>query len=83
MAIPFLPSNQIQPTYNILHPPITFPEIEKHKLRKFVNYFSKRWLNQVNLEELSIFDTISNTNNGAESYHAKLKAKFHTSHPRI
>ena len=40
MAIPFLPSNQIQPTYNILNPPITFPEIEKHKLRKFVIYFT-------------------------------------------
>ena len=46
-----------------------------------MNYFTKRWLNQVNPEELSIFDTISNTN--AESYHAKLKAKFHTSHPRV
>ena len=34
MSILFLP------TYNILNPPITFPEIEKHKLRKFVMYFT-------------------------------------------
>ena len=83
MAIPFLPSTLIRPTYNLLNPPMTLGSAEKDNLDKLKRYFNKRWLCQVRPEELFIFEAKSTTNNGAESYHAKLKATVQTGHPRI
>ena len=62
---------------------MTLTSREKDSLDKLKRYFTKRWLCQVRVEELSIFDAKSTTNNGAESYHAKLKAIVQTGHPRI
>ena len=57
--------------------------LDTQNLKKLKQYFRRRWLNQVTVEELSIFDLTITTNNGAESYHSKLKSIIHTSHPRI
>ena len=46
-------------------------------------YIKKYWLTHISPEELSIFELSISTNNGAESYHSKLKARIRTSHPRI
>ena len=73
MAIPFLPSDLIHPTYSLLQIP-TIPEIEKLKLDNFLKYFKRFWLTQVKPSELSILELENGTNNGAESYHAHLKA---------
>ena len=83
MAIPFLPSTLIQPTYSLLNSPTTLTDTDMINLVKLRRYFTKRWLCQVSTEELSVFDTKSTTNNGAKSYHAKLKTRAQTGHPRI
>ena len=83
MAIPFLPSTLIRPTYSLLDSPTTLTDTDMINLDKLKRYFAKRWLCQVSTEELSVFDTKSTTNNGAESYHAKLKTRVQTGHPRI
>ena len=83
MAIPFLPSTLIQPTYNLISTPKTLNDTEKANIDKLKRYFTNRWLGQVSSDELSIFDAKSTTNNGAESYHAKLKTRVQTIHPRI
>ena len=83
MAIPFLPSTLIQPTYSLLNSPTTLTDTDRVNLDKLKRYFTKRWLCQVSPEELSVFDIKSTTNNGAESYHAKLKTRIQAGHPRI
>ena len=83
MAIPFLPSTLIQPTYSLLDSPTTLTDTDMINLDKLKRYFAKRWLCQVSTEELSVFDTKSTANNGAESYHAKLKTRVQAGHPRI
>ena len=72
MAIPFLPSDLIQETYNLLKSP-DLPVANKIQLENFKKYFRKRWLGQTSAEELSIVESDITTNNGAESYHVKLK----------
>ena len=53
------------------------------RLEKLKKYFKKRWLNQISPEELSIHEINVSTNNGAESYHSKIKSKMRCNHPRI
>ena len=72
MAIPFLPSDLIQETYDLLKSP-DLPVANKIQLENFKKYFRKRWLGQTSAEELSIVESDITTNNGAESYHVKLK----------
>ena len=59
------------------------PVANKIQLENLKKYFRKRWLGQISIEELSIFESDITTNNGAESYHAKLKGRIICSHPRI
>ena len=82
MALPFLPSSIIRQTYALLKKP-EFLLNESFKLNKLLKYFKKRWLNHIDSEELSTYNSDVTTNNGAESYHAKLKAIIKTAHPRI
>ena len=82
MAIPFLPSDLIHSTYSVLELP-SLQQEDKLKLDNFLKYFKRYWLNQVTPSELSVFELENGTNNGAESYHARLKSLFKTAHPRI
>ena len=82
MALPFLPCDLIHPTYSCLQLP-ELQQNEKRKLEGFLNYFRKYWLTLITPGELSIFELENYTNNGAESYHAKLKSLFKSSHPRV
>ena len=50
------------------------------RLEKLKKYFKKHWINQISPEELSIHDINVSTNNGAESYHSKLKSKMRLNH---
>ena len=83
MAIPFLPSPLISPTFNFLLIPTSIQNVEMLKLEKLRNYCQKRWIRQISPEELSIYEINIATNNGAESYHSKLKSIIRTCHPRI
>ena len=82
MAIPFLPSSLINPTFGFLQIP-TLEQTEMVKVEKLKKYFQKRWLSQIKPEELSIYEINITTNNSAESYHSKLKSIIKTGHPRI
>ena len=82
MAIPFLPAGLIIPTYSLIETP-ALPADQMSKLEKLKNYFKKRWLNQRPAEELSVNEINIATNNGAESYHSKLKTRMRCNHPRI
>ena len=75
MAIPILPCDLIHSTYSVLQTPALQP-IDKWKLDSFLRYFEKQWLKQVNPS----FDLENGTNNGPESYHARLKCLIN---PRI
>ena len=75
MAIAFLPADLIIPTYNLIETP-TLPVDHLLKLEKLKKYFRKRWLNQIPHEELSVYEINITTNNGAESYHSKLKSRI-------
>ena len=66
MAIPFLPSDLIQETYNLLKSP-DLPVANKIQLENLKKYFRKRWLGQISAQELSIFESDITTNNGAEA----------------
>ena len=77
MAIPFLPTNLIQQTCNLLQSPVLLGN-KNLQLENLKKYFKKRWLGQVNAEEISILDSDITTNNGTESYHAKLKGESST-----
>ena len=56
------------------------------RVQEFVTYeepWRKHWLIKKTSEELSVYNLNIATNNGAESYHSKLKARIKTRHPRI
>ena len=82
MAIPFLPEALIIPTYTLIETP-TLPVDHLLKLEKLKKYFRKQWLNKISPEELSVYEINISTNNGAESYHSKLKSRIRCNHPRI
>ena len=82
MAIPFLPAALIAPTFTLIEIPAV-PTEDVPRLEKLMKYFKKRWLHQISPEELSIHDITISTNNGAESYHSKLKSRIRCNHPRI
>ena len=76
MAIPFLPAIFANfANFTFLESPTTLPVTEEIKVEKLKKYFKKRWLGYRNPEELSIFEAHYSTNNGAESYHSKLKGR--------
>ena len=82
MALPFLPASLISPTFNLISTP-SLDGSEALMVGKLKKYIKKYWLTHISPEELSIFELSISTNNGAESYHSKLKARIRTSHPRI
>ena len=50
---------------------------------KLKRYIQRRWIYQVSSEELSIWHHGISTNNGAESYHGRLKSLIKCKQPRI
>ena len=53
------------------------------RFTKFKRYIEKQWIRRTPANELSIFNAIQTTNNGAEIYHAKLKSEVVVKQPRI
>ena len=82
MAIPFLPASLIRATYAFLQVP-DLTNLESGKLEQIRKYFKKRWITQIDPEEIFIYEAGITTNNAAESYHEKLKSIIKTPHPRI
>ena len=53
------------------------------RFTKFKRYIEKQWIRRTPANELSTFNAIQTTNNGAEIYHAKLNSKVVVKQPRI
>ena len=53
------------------------------KLKKFKRYYKQQWLTRIGPSQLSVFTSKLTTNNGAESYHAKISNIFQCNHPNI
>ena len=84
MALPFLPSDTIQSVFvEITVPGPNLTENQFVNFAKLKRYIQRRWINQVSSEELSIWNHGNLTNNGAESYHGRLKSIIKCNHPRI
>ena len=52
-------------------------------IKKFERYYQKHWLTRIGPSQLSIFTSKVPTNNGAESYHAKINQTIKCNHPNI
>lgn len=77
-SLPLLPKQHILSVFEILEQKV-FPDmtsINKKKTKKFKKYVRKNWMPATVLETLSVFGEEFKTNNGAESWHAKLKEEF-------
>ena len=53
------------------------------QIEKFKRYYKQQWLTRIGPSQLSVFTSKSTTNNGAESYHAKIGNIFKCNHPNI
>ena len=84
MALPFLPTDSISSTYNLIKTQyLELPNDEIAKVQRMGNYIKRQWIDKVLSEELSIWDQEMSTNNGAENYHRRLKSIIKTNKPRI
>ena len=84
MSLPFLPPDEIQPTYEQINTQNL--NLEKHQMdsvEKLKLFVRRRWINQVLPEELSVWHQKMATNNGAENYQGRLKSLIKCSKPRI
>ena len=83
MSLPFLPEEEIRPTYLAIHLPlIGLTESELQICATFKSYFSKVWI-EASAPSISVFYYEFNTNNGAESYHNCLNSYIKNSHPNV
>jgi hypothetical protein len=84
MSLPLLPSENMFPTWNVLEQQfIDLEVVDQLKLTQFKEYFRNQWINGFHPTELAVQDYESATNNGAESFHSKLKFLIKVSHPNI
>ena len=65
MTIPFLAAYLINPTHTYLQTPI-LGNSDMIKLQKLKKYFKKRWLNEIEPGELSVYNLDISTDNAAE-----------------
>ena len=83
MSLPFLPEELIPTTFDLLDTYSHIVQEDDNRFRKLKTYLRKQWIIKTPANELSIYKSNQTTNNGAEIYHAKLKAEIVVSHPRI
>ena len=82
MTLPLLPSEHIAPTFDDITSEFESLTI-KENIVLFQRYYKKQWLKRIGPLQLSIFACNVTTNNGAESYHAKISKNFKSNHPNI
>ena len=82
MALPFLLEEEIRPTFLEINLELNgLTDEELQLVNSFKKYFTKTWIN--GSENLSVFYNEVTTNNGAESYHNKLRSYLKLIHPNI
>ena len=84
LAQPLLPPEEIEPTFN---QPILLPlhvsTAQTSRIDLLKRYLKRTWIKNTSSIKLYVYHAETTTNNGAESYHKKLKTNFKTPHPRI
>ena len=85
MALPFLPPDTILQIFNQIDTlDLNLQDDElMNKVKKIKLYVKRQWIDRLPPEELSIWDQEMTTNNGAESYHGRLKSLIKCNKPRI
>ena len=84
MNLPLLPSEHIEHTFDYLTSTfVSFTLSENIQIEKFKRYYKHQWLTRIGPSQLSVFKSKVTTNNGAESYHAKINKNFKSNHPNI
>ena len=84
MNLPLLPSEHIEHTFEYLTSTfVSFTLSENIQIEKFKRYYKHQWLTRIGSSQLSVFKSKVTTNNGAESYHAKINKNFKSNHPNI
>ena len=84
LALPLLPPEEIEPTFNqliLLSLHVSTAQTSRIDLLK--RYLKRTWIKNTSSIELSVYHAETTTNNGAESYHKKVKTYIKTPHPRI
>ena len=76
MAIPLLPSGLIKGAFKVLLRTRikSLNKVDTQNFNRFRRYMQRQWARKVKPENLSVFKCDQQTNNGAESFHAWLKA---------
>ena len=77
-----LPSEHIAPTSDDITSEFESLTIQEN-IVLFQRYYKKQWLKRIGPLQLSIFACNVTTNNGVESYHAKISKKFKSNHPNF
>ena len=72
MALPFLPPQEIEPSFRLLA-----ARASSDLLVQFVNYMDKQWMNNAvfSIESLSVYGLTVRTNNDTEGWHHALNRK--------
>ena len=74
---PLLPSEHIVPMFDFVNSTfVSFTHTENFRIEKFKQYYKRQWLTIIVPSQLSIFTSKVTTNNGAESYYAKISNTF-------
>ena len=84
LALPLLPAEEIEPTLNqLMLLPLHVSPSQTARIDVLNRYLTRNWIKHTQSTELSVHHAEVSTNNGAESYHKKLKACIKTPNPRI
>ncbi|XP_043480989.1 uncharacterized protein LOC122510421 [Leptopilina heterotoma] len=80
MALAFLPSNEIIATFHEIVD--SLPPRIRQKMKEFLKYYKKEWLQKVTPDLFCVYQLIRRTNNVLESYNRTLQQKIGI-HPQI
>ena len=83
MALPFAPAENIQEAFVLNIKTINVNPSVSVKLQKFKHYIKSYWIDRITPADLSVFGHEIATNNGAESFHGKLKQRIEEHRPNI
>ena len=84
LALPLLPAEEIEPTFSqLMLLPLHVSPSQTARIDVLKRYLTRTWIKHTQSTELFVHHAEVSTNNGAESYHKKLKAYIKTPHPRI
>ena len=84
MHLNFLPAHQISPALEVLaREESGLTDNEERAWKKVKKYLRTYWIDRIGPDVMTVFGLNRKTNNGAEQYHGRLKARILSHRPRI